>query len=168
MPSAQAQGGRGTLVAWRGGQGPAEEPVNPAPSLAAQAQLGARMDGGWGTRAAGRQPGRALPGETSRRDWRTWPCVWRGVLCRGAFNRCAGQVLGTQRCQGALPSAGPAAQGVAVPGGRLGASWPLWASGRVGCSQDICLLASSLGGLTCPGLVSTLLSPILALGVSGT
>ena len=94
--------------------------------------------------------------------------MWRGVLCRGAFNRCAGQVLGTQRCRGALPSAGPAAQGVAVPGGRLGASWPLWASGRVGCSQDICLLASSLGGLTCPGLVSTLLSPILALGpVSG-
>lgn len=41
---------------------------------------------------------------------------------------------------------------------------PLWASGRVGCSQDVCLLASSLGGLTCPGLVSALLSPILALG----
>lgn len=41
-------------MAWRGGQGPAEESVNLAPSLAAQAQLGARMDGGWGDGAGGR------------------------------------------------------------------------------------------------------------------
>lgn len=89
-----------------------------------------------------------------------------------ALPRCLQQVCragaGHAEVPGCPPSAGPAAQGVAVPSGRLGASRPLWASGRVGCSQDVCLLASSLGGLTCPGLVSTLLSPILALGpVSG-
>lgn len=53
MPSVQALGDRGTLVAWRGGQGPAEEPVNPAPSQAAQAQLGWTGVGGEGVGGRG-------------------------------------------------------------------------------------------------------------------
>ena len=96
------------------------------------------------TRAAGWQPGRALPGETSGRDQRTWPCVRRGLCC-GAVNRCAGQVLGTQRCRDALPSVGPAAPGVAVPSGRLGApSVGLWEGGVFSGRLPACLWEVSL------------------------
>lgn len=103
------------------------------------------------TRAAGGQPGRALPGETSGRDQRTWPCVWRG-LCRGTVNRCAGQVLGMQRCRDALPGVGPAAPGVAVPSGRLDApSVGLWEGGVFSECLPACLL-SGRSHLPRPGL----------------
>lgn len=103
------------------------------------------------TRAVGGQPGRALPGETSGRDQRTWPCVRRGLCC-GAVNRCAGQVLGTQRCWDALPSVGPSAPGVAVPSGRLGApSVGLWEGGVFSGRLPACLL-SGRSHLPRPGL----------------
>lgn len=103
------------------------------------------------TRAAGGQPGRAVPGEPSKWDQRTWPCVRRG-LCRRAINRCAGQVLGTQRCRRALPSVGPAAPGVAVPSGRLGApSVGLWEGGVFSGCLPACLL-SGRSHLPRPGL----------------
>lgn len=103
------------------------------------------------TRAAGGQPGRAVPGEPSEWDQRTWPCVRRG-LCRRAVNRCAGQVLGTQRCRRALPSVGPAAPGVAVPSGRLGApSVGLWEGGVFSGCLPACLL-SGRSHLPRPGL----------------
>ena len=91
----------------------------------------------------------------------------RGHVCGGGS--AAAPSTGVQgrcwACRGAgMPSQawGPQLQGWLCP--VEGWMLPLWASGRVGCSQNVCLLVSSLGGLTCPGLVSALLAPILALG----
>lgn len=112
--------------------------------------------------AAGRQPGGALPGGDLWQDQEAGLCA-EGALCCGAFSRCAGQGLGAE-----VPEVPSQARGCSSgcgcaqwKAGCFPASVGLWEGGVFAGHLPACL--PLLGGLTCPGLVSTLLS-VLALG----